>query len=524
MTEPASPGRPAGRVFLVGAGPGDPGLLSVRGLELLRAADVVVYDRLGVARLLKECRPDAELIPVGKARGHHTLPQEEINRLLVDKARTGRTVVRLKGGDPFVFSRGGEEAEALAEAGVAFEVVPGVTSAIAVPAYAGIPVTRRGLASSFAVVTGHDGPDDPGNPVDWGTLATAADTLVILMGLAHLPAIATRLVAGGRPADTPAAVIGAGTTGAQRVVVGTLADIAIRAAAIGVESPALTVVGEVVRLRERLAWFERRPLAGRRVLVSRPRGQASTLSRWIADLGGEAVEIPLIRILPPEDWAAVDQALDELGTYDWVVFTSANGVEYFCRRLWERGGDARALAGVGIAAVGEATAAALAGRGLRPDLVPDEFRGGALVDPLAGRCRPGARLLLVRGDLADPELPAGLAARGLSPREVVVYHTRPDTAGGEEVRHLLARGDLDAVTFASPSAVDGFLGAVGPDAAGEAARLLGRAAVACIGPTTAAAACARGLPVHVVAARSTSEGLAAALAEHFRSGEAAGPG
>lgn len=509
--------RPAGRVFLVGAGPGDPGLLTVRGLELLRAADVVVYDRLGVVRLLKECRPDAELISVGKARGHHTLPQDEINRLLVEKARAGKAVVRLKGGDPFVFSRGGEEAEALAEAGVAFEVVPGVTSAVAVPAYAGIPVTRRGMASSFAVVTGHEDPARPDNRIDWRGLATGPDTLVILMGLAHLPAIAARLIAGGRPADTPAAVIGCGTTGGQQVVVGTLADVAALATAAGVQSPALTVVGEVVRLRERLAWFERRPLAGRRILVSRPPGQATALSRRIADLGGEVVEVPLIRILPPADWTAVDRALDELGTYDWVVFTSANGVEFFCRRLWERGGDARALAGVGVAAVGEATAATLAERGLRPDLVPGEFRGGAMVDPLAGRCRPGARLLLVRGDLAAPDLPAGLAARGLSPREVVVYHTRSDTVGGEEVRRLLTRGDLDALTFASPSAVDGFLAAVGPDAPA----LLGRAAVACIGPTTAAAARARGLPVDVVAARSNSEGLAAALADHFRSAESA---
>lgn len=519
-----SGGRPPGTVYLVGAGPGDPGLLTVRGREILERADVVVYDRLGAPELLEAvCRPDAERIFAGKGPRAHTLTQAEINALLIDRARAGRTVVRLKGGDPFVLGRGGEEALALVEAGIPFEVVPGVTSAVAVPAYAGIPLTQRGVARSFLVATGHEAPDPAGAPeappvpgsapggLDWPALGRAADTLVFLMGLGRLAQIAGGLVAGGRPASTPAAVIRCGTTAEQRTVTGTLADIAARAQAAGLTNPAIVVVGEVVRLRERLAWFETRPLFGRRVLVTRARGQAGALSREIAALGGEPVEVPLIEILPPADPAALDAALAALGRYRWIVFTSANGVEFFFRRLWERGGDARALAAVRIAVVGEATANALAGLGLRPDLVPETFRGEALVAPLAAACAPGDRVLLARGDLAAPDLPAALAARGVAVEEAVAYRTVPAEAGGAEVRRLLSAGRLDAVTFASPSAVENFLAAVGEDAAD----LLGDTVVACVGPVTAEAARARGLPVHVVPARSTVSDLAAALAAHF---------
>lgn len=520
-----------GTVYLVGAGPGDPGLLTVRGLELLQAADVVVYDRLGAPGLLDACRPDAERVFAGKGPQAHTLSQAEINALLVDRARAGRTVVRLKGGDPFVLGRGGEEALALAEAGIPFEVVPGVTSAVAVPAYAGIPLTHRGVARSFLVATGHEapgagGPSGPsGAPaargsaaggLDWPALARAADTLVFLMGLGRLAEIAARLVACGRPASTPAAVIHCGTTAEQRTVSGTLADIAARAEAAGLKNPAIAVVGEVVRLRERLAWFETRPLFGRRILVTRARGQAGALSRRLAALGGEPVEVPLIDVLPPADPAPLDAALSALERYRWVVFTSANGVEFFFRRLWESGRDARALAATRIAVVGEATANALAGLGLRPDLVPERFRGEALVAPLADACAPGDRVLLARGDLASPDLPAGLRARGVAVEEAVAYRTVPAREGGEEVRRLLSAGHLDAVTFASPSAVENFLAAVGEDAAG----LLGDAVVACIGPVTADAARARGLPVHLVPARSTVPDLAAALADRFRPGPA----
>lgn len=506
-----------GTVYLVGAGPGDPALITLRGLELLRRVDVVVYDRLGAPVLMEECRPDAELIFVGKGPGAHTLSQDEINRVLVDKARLGLMVVRLKGGDPFVFGRGGEEAEALAAAGIPFEVVPGVTSAVAVPAYAGIPLTRRGVASSFAVVTSHRALGE----VDEGLgVVSGADTLVLMMCLSRLGEVARALIERGRPAGTPVAVIASGTTGGQRTVTGSLDDIAGRVREAALRNPALAVVGEVVSMRSKLSWFETRPLFGRRILVTRRRDQAGALSRLIAERGGETVEIPLIRILPPGDLAPLDAVLAEFGRtdpsksgYRWIVFTSANGVRFFMRHLAERGGDGRALAGVGLACVGEGTAKVLAEHGLRADLVPAEFRGRSLVEPLLERCGPGDRVLLARGDLAARDLPEGLAAGGVTVDEVVVYRTRRDEEGADEIRRLLGAGKLDVVTLASPSAAEGFAAALEDDEVG----LLGDTVVAVIGPVTERAARRLGLPVHVAPSRSTLPALVDALADHFSS-------
>lgn len=500
----------AGKVFLVGAGPGEPGLLTVRGRQLLQEADTVVYDRLVSPALLKECRPGAELIFAGKGPSYEAMPQEEINRLLVEKASSGKRVVRLKGGDPFVFGRGGEEAGALVAAGLPYEVVPGVTSAVAAPDYAGIPLTYRGVASSFAVVSGRAGAR-PGSRLDWQALTAGVDTLVVLMGVAQLEDVSRRLLEGGCPADTPAAVISAATWPEQQVVVGTLGDIAPRAAAQGVRNPAVVVVGQVVALRERLAWFERRPLSGRRVLVTRSPGQATALSRLIEDLGGVAVGIPLIQIVPPADWTDVDEALARLGTYQWVVFTSPNGVEFFFNRLRERGGDARALAGARVACVGEATAASLATAGIRADLIPADFRAEALLPLLAADARPGERVLLPRGDLAGEDLPRGLAAAGLVVEELAIYRNLPSAEGAGELRQRLEAGSLDAVTFASSSSVDNLCAALGPDTPD----LLKDVVVACIGPVTAATARQRGLPVQVVAAKSTVPGLADSLAAYF---------
>ncbi|HWP34573.1 MAG TPA: uroporphyrinogen-III C-methyltransferase, partial [Thermodesulfobacteriota bacterium] len=371
-----------GTVYLIGAGPGDPGLLTLRGAECLARADVVVYDYLASPLLLRHAREDAERVYVGKRGGGERTEQAAITALLIERARAGRTVARLKGGDPFIFGRGGEEAEALAAAGIPFEIVPGVTSAIAAPAYAGIPLTHRELASSVAFVTGHEDPAKAAPAVDWARLATGADTLVLLMGVRTLPDVVARLLAHGRPPATPVAVIRWGTTPEQETVVGTLADIVARVEARGLAPPALAVVGEVVRLRERLAWFEAKPLFGRRIVVTRAREQASELARTLRELGALPIECPTIALEPPESWAALDAALDRLGEYDWVVFTSASGVRFFLERLRTRGRDVRALGRARICAIGPATAEAVAALGLAVDAVPAEYVAEGVVEAL----------------------------------------------------------------------------------------------------------------------------------------------
>ncbi|MDA8064822.1 MAG: uroporphyrinogen-III C-methyltransferase [Thermaerobacter sp.] len=490
-----------GIVYLVGAGPGDPGLITCRGRECLEAAEVVVYDRLAGPELLRHARADAELIYVGKEANRHALPQEEINALLVERARAGQVVCRLKGGDPFVFGRGGEEAEQLARAGLPFEVVPGVTSAVAVPAYAGIPVTHRGYTASLAVATGHEDPSKGNSTVPWGPLAQGPGTLVFLMGIENLAGICRRLVREGRADTTPAAVIGAGTRPEQRTVTGTLADIASRAAAEQLAPPAVLVVGEVVRLRERLAWRERLPLFGRRILVTRSREQASDLSRRLADLGAAPWEFPTIRIVPPVDWEPVDAALERLSSFRWLVFTSRNGVEAFFRRLAEKGRDVRELAGVELVAIGPETARGLTARGLLPAFVPGEYRSEAVVQEMRGRASPGERALLARAAEGRDLLPRELAAMGLEVVQVAVYRTEQAARGAEEVRRALAAGELAAMTFTSSSTVRNFLEAVGREAVRDGTK------VVCIGPVTAQTAREGGLAVHGVAATYTIRGL-----------------
>lgn len=500
-----------GKVYLVGAGPGDPGLITVRGAACLRRADTVVYDRLVAPELLAYAPEHAERIYVGKASSDHTLPQAEINRLLVERARAGRCVVRLKGGDPFVFGRGGEEALALVEAGIAFEVVPGVSSSIAAPAYAGIPLTHRGVAASFAVHTGHRAAGaDPAGP-DGGQ--AAADTLVYLMGVENLEAIAAELLAAGRAADTPAALIHRGTTPRQRTVIGRLDNIVELAR--GVPPPALLVVGQVVALRDRLNWFEARPLAGRRILVTRTRSQAGELAALLAEEGAEAIEFPTISIEPVADAAALDAAL--LAAYDWIVFTSANGVQAAWARLAALGRDARAFAGARLCAIGPATAAELARRGLIADFVPAEYVAEAVVAGLD--VAAGQRVLLPRADIARPDLAEGLRRRGARVDEVVAYRTRiagPADPRAAEIAAMLARGEIDALTFTSSSTVRGFAAALGL-ADGGRPRGWAWPRVACIGPITARTAREMGAPVDVVAETYTLPGLVAALKSHFAS-------
>ncbi|MDP9334834.1 MAG: uroporphyrinogen-III C-methyltransferase [Actinomycetota bacterium] len=481
-------------VYLVGAGPGDPGLLTRRGEELLRAADVVVYDRLAPHALLELARPDAELVDVGKAPGSAAMTQDAINALLVARGAEGRAVVRLKGGDPFVFGRGGEEAEACIAAGVPFEVVPGVTSAVAAAAYAGIPVTHRRVATSFTVVTGHEDPTKGGSDTRWDVLANVGGTLVVLMGASRVAEIAKALIAAGRDETTPAAAVRFGTRPDQHTVRATLGTIADA----GVESPSAIIVGDVAALD--LAWFERRALFGRTVVVTRAREQASELRARLVALGATVLELPAIRIVP------IDFTVPDLAGFDWVVFTSGNGVDaFFDGGLARSKLDARALAPVRIAVIGPGTAAALARRGLRADLVPERFVAESLLEAFPAG---SSRVLLARAEVARDVLPEGLARKGYEVEALAVYRTEPAPPDPDTLARVRAGADagaIDAITFTSSSTVANFCDAVGVPLPEP------QPSVVSIGPVTSETARARGLRVDAEADPHTIEGLVEAL-------------
>jgi uroporphyrinogen III methyltransferase / synthase len=466
-------------VYLVGAGPGDPDLITVRGAELLRRADVIVHDRLSAAALLDLARPGCELVPVGKSPRGPSVPQERINELLVEHGRAGREVVRLKGGDPYVFARGAEEAAALRDAGVPYEVVPGITSAIAAPAAGGIPVTLRYSSTSVTVVTGHEDPAKGRTDVDWEAVARVGGTIVILMGVANWPRIADRLRAGGLPGATPAAAVRWGTRPDQttvRATLDTLGDVLPAA-------PATIVVGEVAA--EQLDWFERRPLFGRTVAVTRARAQAGELSARLRRLGAQVCEVPTIAIGDPADGGdALAAAVDGVGGYDWVVLTSPNGAERFARRLR----DGRDLAGVRLAAIGPGTAAALARWHLVADLVPERFVAESLLEAFGDPPDGGGRVLLARAAVARDVLPDGLRARGWQVDVVESYRT---VAAPFDDAARVAVAAADAVTFTSSSTVDHFVAAGGLDALPPV--------VVAIGPITAATARAHGIEVTATA-------------------------
>ena len=482
-------------VYLVGAGPGDPGLLTARALELIGHAEVIVHDRLIPASALAGARADAELIYAGKEGGGPSMAQSEIDRLLIDHGRAGRSVVRLKGGDPFVFGRGGEEAEALRDAGVAFEVVPGVTAGVAGPAYAGIPVTHRDAASAVAFITGHEDPAKLESALDWEALARFPGTLVIYMGVRRLGAIAERLIAGGRDPFEPAALVERGTLPEQRVATGTLGTIAAEGAAAGIRAPALAVFGAVAGLRERLQWFERRPLAGLRVAVTRARMQASGLSARLRGLGASVIEAPAIRIV------SLDGPAPEIGRYDLVCVSSPNGVRLLFERLGAAGLDTRALAGARVAAIGPGTATALRERGVIADVVPERFLAEGLVDALADL--PVRRALIARAAEARDVLPDALRGRGAEVDVLALYETVAEPLGDAE---LAALERADYLTFTSSSTVRFFMAAVGD-------RLPTGARIASIGPVTSAALREHGLEADVEATRHDIDGLVAALVQ-----------
>lgn len=502
-----------GKVFLIGAGPGDPGLITVRGRECIAAADVVVYDYLAAPALLRHARADAETIYVGKKGGDHTLSQDGINALLVEKAGAGRVVARLKGGDPYIFGRGGEEAEALVDAGISFEVVPGVTSGVAAAAYAGIPLTHRDHTTAVAFVTGHEDPAKAESTIDWPALARGVGTLVFFMGVGNLPKIVDRLVENGRDPSTPVALIRWGTTPKQVTVSGTLADIVERVRAAGLKAPAITVVGGVVGLRDRLGWFEKRPLLGRRIVVTRARQQASGLVERLAELGADTLECPTIEVVPPGDWTSLDRALAALDAYDWIVFTSVNGVRFFFQRLFETGRDVRALCRTRTASIGPATAARLREFGLNSDIVPESYRAESVIAAFESEALQNRRVLIPRAAEARPILPAELLRMGAVVDEIPVYHTVQARDGVDELHAGLAEGSVDLVTFTSSSTVRNFRALFPEDA--DPAAILNGARVASIGPITSDTARELGFPVHVEAESYTIPGLVAAIAADF---------
>jgi len=505
--------RTSGKVYLVGAGPGDPKLITVRGMEAIAKADVVVYDRLASPRLLRHMKPGAEKVFVGKLPDKHMLKQEEINQLLVDLASAGRVVTRLKGGDPSVFGRVGEEAEKLAENGIDFEIVPGVTSAIAVPAYAGIPVTHRDFTSSFSIVTGHEYPNKTYGRIDWDHLAKASGTLIFLMGVANIGNIAEALVRGGKDPTTPVALIRWGTWMEQRTLVGTLETIVAKVAESGFSSPAVIIVGDVVKLREKIGWFEKRPLFGMRVLVTRAREQASELAARIEELGGEAVEWPVIRTVPlPVDPSSGPLASPE--AYGWLVFTSANGVRFFFDALVAGRVDVRRFARSRIGAVGPKTAEALLGRGIVAEALPSAYRGEELAKALLPLMKAGERALLPRARVAGAELPDALRGAGVLVDELPVYETTLSDEGTDEALELLKDGKLSAATFTSSSTVTNLLELLRRSGWERPAEALAGVPVFCIGPVTAETAKEAGIAVAAEAEEATIDGLIDALVAH----------
>ncbi len=482
-----------GKVFLVGAGPGDPALLTLRAAELIGSADFIAIDALVSREIASRVSQTAEVVYVGKRAAAHTLPQDQINQLLIDEAKKGKKVVRLKGGDPFVFGRGGEEAEELVAAGVAFEIVPGISSSVAGPAYAGIPVTHRSFATSLTLVTGHE--SDSSTGIKWDALAQLDGTIVFMMGFGNLGTIVSKLIEHGVTPDRPIAVISKATTPEQRTVAGTLLTIEAKIAAAKLPTPALIVVGDVVKMHDAINWFETKPLFGKRIVVTRAREQASDLKRLFQEAGATVIEFPTITIAPPESFESLDRSIDE--RFDWLVFTSSNGVAAFFERLFAKGRDVRALAGTRVACVGESTAAALRTRGLAPDLVPEKFMSSALI-PLFDDDQKGVRIAVVRAAEGREEFVEEMRRRGADVHLAVAYRTMPVAANSDELH------DIDIVTFTSASTVDNFFAAIGD-------RSLDGALLASIGPMTSEAVRKHGREVGVEAANASVQALCEAV-------------
>lgn len=498
-------------VYLIGAGPGDIGLITCKGREALSQADVVVYDYLASDDLLAMAKADAEFIYVGKIAGNHAMKQADINKLLIAKAREGKVVARLKGGDPYIFGRGGEEAEQLADAGVPFEEIPGISSAIAGPAYAGIPLTHRAWASSVTIITGHEDPAKPGSVHNWDALARSASTLVFLMGMKNLPDIASKLIAAGMDKNTPAALVHWGTTNRQKSLSSTLDKLPQEALRKGFSNPSIIVVGNVVRLREKLCWFEKKPLFGRTIVVTRAREQASESASLFARKGARVIQFPTIKIHPLEDLRKLDEAVAGISRYGWLVFTSVNGVRFFRERLYALNLDARALCGVKIAAIGPATAKAVEHMGVRADLVPSSYVAEGVAQDMLALGMKGQRVLIPRAREARDVLPKALRDAGANVDVVAAYENVPSEENRDAVLTALNDGSIDCITFGSSSTVRNFIASIPL----EKLQKYPKVRFAAIGPVTAKTMRDMGLNVDIQPKEFTIPALVDAVCAAF---------
>jgi uroporphyrinogen III methyltransferase/synthase len=501
-----------GIVYLIGAGPGDPGLITLRGKECISRADLVVYDYLANEILLQYAPKGAELVYAGKIGGAHNHEQSQINTLLVEKALEGKIVARLKGGDPFIFGRGGEECEALVAAGIPFEIVPGVTAAIGASAYAGIPLTHRNVTTSVAFVTGHEHPDKDSSEIDWEKLSLGSGTIVFYMGVKNLAAIVANLLKHGRSALTPVALIRWGTRPEQEVLEGTLATIVELAGKSGFKAPAITVVGEVVKLRERLRWFDKRPLFGRKILVTRSADQAGEFGELLRSHGAEVFECPTIKLVPPLSSDELDIAIDGLSSFDWIIFTSVNAVQFFFSRLTVLGKDSRALGSCRVCAVGPKTAAALLPHGIRPDLIPASYKAEGVVTEFGSLEISGRKILFPRADKARDVIPVALTAMGAEIVAPTAYRNILPDSLPPSVLKSLEEGRVDCITFTSSSTVENLAAMLGEN---RFLHLLEGVKVAAIGPITAASCRELGLAVHMEPHNYTLEGMTSEIIRFF---------
>jgi len=502
-----------GMVYLIGAGPGAPGLITLKAIECIKEADVLVYDYLANKKFLEYARKGAEIIYVGKIGGAHTLPQDEINKLIIKKAQKGKIIARLKGGDPFIFGRGGEEAEEIIQAGIPYEVIPGVTAGVAAAAYAGIPLTHRDFTTTVAFITGHEDPTKEDSNIYWDKISTGIGTLVFYMGIGNLEPNMKKLIENGRSPDTPVALIRWGTTSNQETIIGTIKDIAEKAKQANFKAPAITVVGGVVSLRDKLRWFDKKPLFGKKIIVTRSREQASDFSVLLEKYGAEPIEFPTIETVPPKDWKEIDRAIKNLPKYDWAIFTSINGVKYFVERLKKQGKDIRELKGIKICAIGPATAKAIEDLGIKVDLLPKEYRAESIITGLGKTKIKGRRFLLPRALKAREVLPEEIKRLGGKVDVVTAYRTVQPKEKTDEIRKMLREKRVDVVTFTSSSTVENFVNMFKRN---EVPGILNGTRVACIGPITKDTATKLGIKTDIMPEKYTIPALTEAIGKYYK--------